>query len=138
MGHTLGNLSTLGTLLIALLLLVLGTSCLFFLERRSRRPLQEATGELAEARRERGRLDTAYRAFHAAGRSGTPEGVQSYNALMSQHERVQRLEGKVAGLREEGTSWRWWRYLHNIGTMMFVGVLLAHLWVALYFSGVSI
>lgn len=138
LGHTLGNLSSLGTLLIAILLLVLGTSGIYFLERRSRRPLDEATKELAEARRERNSLDSTYRDLHASGRSGTPEGLQAYNALMAQHSRVQELEKRLASLKEQGVSWTWWRYLHNIGTMMFIGVLTVHLWVALYFSGVSI
>jgi hypothetical protein len=137
LGHTLGNLSSLGTLLIALLLLVLGSSGLFFLERRSRRPLQEATRELAGERDRRTGLDKAYRELHAAGRSGTPEGRGTYDGLMAQHARVQEMESRVAALREEGTSFAWWRYLHNVGTMMFIGVLLVHIWVALFFSGVG-
>jgi hypothetical protein len=137
LGHTLGNLSDLGTLLIALLLLVLGSSGIYFLERRSCLPLQEATKLLAEERGKRKALDAEYRELHASGRSGTPEGRGTYDALMAQHSRVQKAEAEFAACREQGTSWTWWRHLHNVGTMMFVGVLLVHLWAALFFSGVG-
>jgi hypothetical protein len=137
LGHTLGNLSSLGTLLIALLLLVLGSSGVYFLELRSCRPLTEATRSLAEERRRRTALDATYRDLHAAGRSGTPEGRGAYDALMAQHAKVQRAEAEFAACKEQGTPWTWWRHLHNIGTMMFIGVLLVHLWAALFFSGVG-
>jgi hypothetical protein len=138
LGHTLGNLTGLGTLLIALLLLVLGTSGLYFLERRAKRPLMEAINELSDLRGERTRLDGAYRALLAANRSGTPEGVGAYNNLMAQHGKVVEQENRVTALREEGTSWTWWSTVHNVSTMMMVGVLLVHIWSKLYFSGVGL
>ena len=138
LGHTLGNLTDLGTLLIALLLLVMGTSGLYFLERRSRRPLNEATTNLNTARKERKRLDALYRDLHAKGQSGTTQGLQTYNGLMAQHARVMELEKEVAALKEKGTSWTWWRHLHNVSTMMLVGVLMVHIWSKLYFSGVGL
>jgi hypothetical protein len=136
--HTLGNYSGLGTVLVAMLLLVLGTSGIYFLERRSRRPLTEATGELARARGERKELDASYRQMHAAGRSGTPQGIAAYEALMAKHTQVVEGEKRVAELKQKGVSWTWWRTLHNVGTMMLVGVLLVHIWVALHFSGVGL
>lgn len=138
LGHTLGNLTGLGTLLIALMLLVLGTSGLYFLERRSRRPLNEATTKLNTAQKERKRLDALYRDLHAKGQSGTPQGLEAYNGLMAQHAKVMELEKEVAAHKEKGTSWTWWRHLHNVSTMMLVGVLLVHIWSKLYFSGVGL
>ncbi len=135
LGHTLGNLTGLGTVLLAMLLLVLGSSGLFFLERRSKRPLNEATAELAEARSGRKVLDARYRDLHARGQSGTPEGHRAYADLMAKHERVLEQEREVARLKEAGTSWTWWRHLHNIGTMMLLGVLLVHIWSKVYFGG---
>lgn len=138
LGHTMGNLTGLATILVALLLLVLGTSGLYFLEKRSKRPLNDATKELAAARKERTWLDRTYRDLHAAGRSGTPEGVVAYNGLMARHGSVMELEKRVAALKEQGTPWTWWRTVHNVGTMMMVGVLLVHIWSKLYFAGVGI
>jgi len=138
LGHTMGNLTGLGTLLIAVLLLVMGTSGLYFLERRAKRPLNEATRGLAAARKERKGLDTTYRDLHAAGRSGTPEGVGTYDRLMAQHAKVLEQEKKVAALQVQGTPWTWWRTVHNVGTMMLVGVLLVHVWSKFYFAGVGI
>ncbi|UCC93173.1 MAG: hypothetical protein JSW25_00395 [Thermoplasmata archaeon] len=138
LGHTLGNLTRLGTLIIALLLLVLGSSGLYFLERRSRRPLSEATSDLAKQRKERKRLDAEYRGLYAAGRSGTPQGQEAYRELMETHERVQTMEKEVAALKERGPSWTFWRHTHNIGTMMLVGVLLVHIWSKVYFGGLGL
>jgi len=135
LGHTLGNLTGLGTLLIAVLLLVMGTSGLYFLEKRSMRPVAEATKELAAVRKGRTSLDRTYRALHAAGRSGTPEGIAAYNALMAQHTKVVEHEKKVTALKGEGNPWTWWRTVHNVGTMMMVGVLLVHIWSKMYFTG---
>jgi hypothetical protein len=135
LGHTLGNLTSLGTLLIALLLLVMGSSGIYFLEKRSRRPLKTATGQLAKARKERKVLDTEYRGLFAVGRSGTPEGVRIYNDLMATHQRVLSQEKEVAALKDRGTSWKWWIHLHNISTMMMLGVLLVHIWSKIYFAG---
>lgn len=138
LGHTLGNLTGLGAALIAALLLVMGTSGLYFLEKRSRRPMTEATKELSAVRKERTRLDRTYRDLYAVGRSGTHEGVAAYNALMAQHAKVVEQEKNVTALKAEGTSWTWWRTVHNVGTMMLVGVLLVHIWSKLYFSGVGL
>lgn len=138
LGHTMGNLTGLATLLVALLLLVLGTSGLYFLEKRSKRPLNDATRELATARKERTRLDGIYRDLHAAGLSGTPDGVAAYNGLMAHHGSVMELENRVGVIKEQGNPWTWWRTVHNVGTMMMVGVLLVHIWSKLYFAGVGI
>ena len=48
--HTLGNMSGLGWLSMVMLTVVLGSSSLYFLERRSRGPLMEATAKLAQDR----------------------------------------------------------------------------------------
>ena len=133
--HTMGNMTGLGFLLVALLLLVLGSSGLFFIERRSKAPLNEATAERARVLNQRRELDARYRQLYSSGRSATPEGVAAYNDLMATHERVGEIERKVADLKEQGSSWAWWRHLHNIGTMMLVGVLLVHIWSKLYFTG---
>ncbi len=133
--HTLGNMTGLGFLLTALMLLVLGSSGLFFLERRAREPLSEATARLAEARGRRKELDSRYRDLYSSGRSGTPDGVATYNDLMAAHGKVQELEREVASLKEVRNPWTWWRHLHNVGTMMMVGVLLVHIWSKVYFGG---
>ncbi len=138
LGHTMGNLTGLGTILIALLLLVLGTSGIYFLEKRARRPLDEAASELAAAHKERTRLDKLYRDLYDKGMSAMPQGIEAYNQLMAYHQRV--LEGKqmVAQIREKRNPWTWWKHLHNISTMMLVGVLLVHVWSKLYFAGVTL
>ncbi len=133
--HTLGNLTGLGVVLLALLLLVMGTSGLYWFERRARRPLNGAVSELTALRRDRTRLDALYKELHTAGRSGTPEGHQAYRDLMDVHGRVVDKERAVADMKEQGGGWTWWRHPHNVGTMMLVGVLLVHIWSKLYFGG---
>jgi len=133
--HTLGNLNGLGSILLAMLLLVLGTSGIYWFECRARRPLNEALADLASLKQERSRLDAAYKGLHAGGRSGTPEGHSVYRDLMGVHGRVVDREREVAQIREHGTGWTWWRHPHNVGTMMLVGVLLVHIWSKLYFGG---
>jgi hypothetical protein len=138
LGHTMGNLTGLGTLLIALVLLVLATSGVYFLEKRSKRPLNDAASSLAKARKERKRLDAIYRGLYAAGRSGSPEGVGAYNDLMTKHAGVLTLEKEVAALKDRRSPWAWWKHTHNVGTMMLVGVLLVHIWSKIYFAGVGL
>jgi hypothetical protein len=135
LGHTMGNLTSLGTLLIALVLLVLGTSGFYFLEKRVRRPLNEATAELAAARKERTRLDQLYRHLYSRGMSATPQGIGAYNQLMFNHQKVLDGEKRVALLKGERNPWTWWRHTHNVGTMMLVGVLVVHIWSKIYFGG---
>jgi hypothetical protein len=136
LGHTMGNLTDMGTLIIGLLLLVMGSSGIYYLEKRSKRPLNNATTELSVARNERKRLDTHYRDLYASGMSSSPQGLQVYKDLLAQHAKVVAQESEVSVLREKGASWTWWRHLHNVGTMMLVGVLLVHIWSKLYFAGV--
>ena len=135
LAHTLGNMTGLGLVLVALLLLVLGSSGVFFLERRSRRPLNEVNARMTTTRRERREMDARYRDLHARGLSGTPEGRQAYADLMTVHGRGVALEEEAACIREDCTGWSWWRHLHNVGTMMLVGVLLVHIWSKLFFGG---
>jgi hypothetical protein len=135
LAHTLGNLTGLGLPLVALLLLVLGSSGVYFLESRAKRPINEARQRLAEARKRRKELDTTYRELYASGRSSTSEGVAAYDGLMTTHERVGELEKEVKALNGTGTSLTWWRHVHNVGTMMMAGVLLVHLWTKIYFGG---
>lgn len=135
LGHTLGNLAGLTLPLVALLLLVLGSSGVYFLECRAKRPLNEAKARLAQVRKRRKDLDTRYRELYASGRSATPDGVAAYNELMATHETVGETEKSVAALKGAGASWTWWRHVHNVGTMMMVGVLLVHVWTKVYFGG---
>jgi len=133
--HTLGNMTGLGFVLTALLLLVLGTSGIYWFECRAKRPLNGARAEVASLKKERMRLDAAYKEIHAAGRSGSPEGHKAYRDLMEVHGRVVDKERVVADTQDLGTGWTWWRHPHNIGTMMLVGVLLVHIWSKVYFGG---
>lgn len=135
LAHTLGNMDALGVPLVAILLLVMGSSGLYFLEKRSRAPLLEATATLAAERKERTRLDGEYRDLHARGGAGTAHGVDLYNGLMAQHKRVVAAEGEVENLRQQAPKWAWWRTVHNISTMMLLGVVLVHIWSKIYFAG---
>lgn len=136
--HTLGNLNGLGLLMVLLLLVVLGSSSLFFLERRSRRPLSEATGRLAEERKARTELDRSYRDLHARGFSASPAGKDLYDRLMAQHQRVLLVEKEVEDLKGRGVSFTWWRMVHNYATLMLLGVVVVHIWSKLYFAGVGL
>lgn len=136
LGHTMGNLTDLGTALIALVLLVIGTSGFYFLDERARRPLKRATSDLVAVRNERTRLDGLYRGLYASGRSATQEGMDAYNQLMASHEKVLRGEERLAQVKGVPNPWTWWKQLHNISTMMLVGVLMVHIWSKLYFAGV--
>jgi len=132
--HTLGNLDGLGVPLIVILIVVLCSSGLYFLEKRSRRPLREATGVLADRRGERTRLDAEYRMLHSRGMAPTPQGAELYNRLMSVHQQVLSAEADVTRIRKNGPRWTWWRQVHNVSTMMLMGVLLVHIWTKLYFA----
>lgn len=136
--HTLGNLDALGVPMVAILLLVLGSSGLYFLEKRSRVPLTEATSSLSGERRERSRIDAEYRELYARGMSATPQGADLYNRLMAQHQRVLVAEGEVGRLQKQAPKWTWWRTVHNVSTMMLLGVVIVHIWSKLYFSGVGL
>ncbi len=132
--HTLGNLDGLGVPLIAVLLVVLCSSGVYFLERRSRSPLNGATATLAILRRERTRLDGEYRALYSRGMATSPQGAALYNRLMSVHNQVLEAEAEVTRIQGERPKWTWWRRVHNVSTMMLMGILLVHVWTKLYFA----
>ncbi len=132
--HTLGNLDGLGIPLIVILTVVLCSSGLYFLERRSRRPLRKASAVLADKRVQRTRLDGDYRMLHSRGMATTPQGAELYNRLMSVHQQVLETEADVTRIRGHGPRWTWWRYVHHVSTMMLMGVLLVHIWTKLYFA----
>ena len=132
--HTLGNLDGFGPVLVAILLVVLGSSGLYFLEGNSRRPLLEATTRLSEDRRERARLDREYRELYAGGMAATPQGAELYNRLMAQHKRVQGAEAEVARLQGRKSPWAWWSQLHVVSTLVLFGVVLVHIWSKLFFA----
>jgi hypothetical protein len=135
--HTLGNLRGLGVLLTLVLVLVLASSGIYLIEARARRPLNEATAELARRRRERRSLDDAYRALHAWGQSATPQGIDTYNRLLAEHEGVKAAEARLEEVKGDLPRLGGWRYVHNVGTMMLVGLLLVHIWSKVYFVGVG-
>jgi hypothetical protein len=132
--HTLGNLRGLGLPLTLILLLVMASTGIYLIERRRRRPIDEATSELHARRRERTRLDAEYRRSYAQGVAGTQQGLDLYNRLMAVHQAVLAAEAQVNELREVQTGLGWWRHLHNYGTLLLVGVLLVHIWAKLYFA----
>ena len=132
--HTLGNLDGLGIPLIVILSVVLCSSGLYFLEKRSRSPLTEATATLADRRKERTRLDAEYRTLHSHGMASTPQGTALYNRLMSAHNQVLESEADVTRLRGQKPKWTWWLKVHNVSTMMLMGILLVHVWTKLYFA----
>ena len=130
--HTLGN--SLGRPMIIILVLVMASSGIYFIEQRARRPLIEATAELGRVRKERSRLDGVYRQIYSWGQAGTQQGIDAYNALLVQIETVRTQEGRLEGVRSEMPNLAWWRYIHNVGTMSLIGVLLVHIWSKLYFA----
>jgi len=134
LAHTLGNLDGLGIPLIVMLIVVLCSSCMYFLEKRSRSPLRHATATLSDLRKERTRLDTEYRTLHSQGMANTPQGLELYKRLLSAHEQVVEAEAEVARLQGQKPKWTWWRQVHNVSTMMLMGILLVHIWTKLYFA----
>jgi hypothetical protein len=124
----------LGVPLIVILSVVLCSSSLYFLEKRSRSPLRGATATLADLRKERTRLDAEYRMLHSRGMASTPQGAELYNRLMSAHNQVLEAEAEVTRIRGQKPKWTWWRQVHNVSTMMLMGVLLVHIWTKLYFA----
>jgi hypothetical protein len=138
LSHSLGNMDALGIPLVAMLLLVLGSSGLYFLEKRHRAPLLQAAATLASERSERAKLDAEYRDLYAKGMVATPQGAELYNRLMAQHQRVVDVENEVARLQEQAPRWCWWRTIHNVSTMMLLGVVIVHIWSKMFFSGVGV
>jgi hypothetical protein len=134
LAHTLGNLDGLGVPLIAILTVVLCSSGMYFLEKRARSPLREATATLADRRRERTRLDAEYRTLHTRGMASTAQGLETYRRLMSAHEQVLGSEADVTRIRGQKPRWTWWRHVHNVSTMMLMGILLVHIWTKLYYA----
>lgn len=135
LGHTLGNMEGLAYALVPLMVVVLASSSIYFLERRADRPLREATEALAQRRRERGELDGAYRALYEWGQGATPDGTNAYRRLMEKHEEVVRAEARVKGLQGRQNPWAWWRRTHLVATFLLLGVGLVHVWAKLYFGG---
>ncbi len=133
--HTLGNIRGLGILLAALLVVLLVSSGVYFVERWYRRPLVEATSRAKRHRRERDSLDAAYRALYASGRAGTEQGRDIYSRLLVSAQQTKGAEEDVK--RESGRSLPvgWWRHVHGPTTLLFLGVLLVHIWTKLYFKG---
>jgi hypothetical protein len=132
--HTLGNFRGLGVPITAVLVLVLASSGIYLVERRTRRPLDVAAAELAKVRKERGRLDGEYKQMYAWGQAGSPKGVETYNALLAQIEAVKRQEAEVGKVKAKVPKLAWWRHVHNVGTMVMVGFLVVHIWSKLYFA----
>ena len=132
--HTLGNFTGLGRPIMIILILVMASSGIYLVERRTRRPYNDAIGELGGARKERGRLDGEYRNLYSWGQSATAKGVETYNALLAQIEVVKQQEAEVERVKAQIPNLHWWRHVHNVGTMMLVGILLVHVWSKLYFT----
>jgi hypothetical protein len=135
--HTLGNFRGLGVLIALVLVLVLASSGIYLIEARARRPLNEATADLAKRRRERRKLDDAYRALYSWGQAATPQGIETYNRLLAEHESVKVAKARLEEVKADLPNLGGWRYVHNIGTMMLVGLLMVHIWSKLYFVGVG-
>ena len=132
--HSLGNFTGLGVPITIILILVLASSGFFLVERRTRRPFDEGCVELNRVRKERGRLDGEYRQLYSWGQAGTANGVEMYNALLAQIEAVKQQEVEVERVKAQMPNLHWWRHVHNVGTMMLVGILLVHIWSKLYFT----
>ena len=135
--HTLGNFRGLGVALTLVLVLVLASSGIYIYEARARRPLNKATADLAKRRRARKQLDDAYRALYDWGQGATPQGVETYNRLLAEHEAVTVAKARLEEVKADLPRLGGWRYVHNVGTMMMVGLLLVHIWSKLYFVGVG-
>jgi hypothetical protein len=135
--HTLGNFRGLGVMLTLVLVLVLASSGIYIIERRTRKPLNEATVDLAKRRRERKALDDAYRALYSWGQAASTQGIETYNRLLAAHENVKVAKARFEEVKGDLPRLGGWRYVHNVGTMMMVGLLLVHIWSKLYFVGVG-
>jgi hypothetical protein len=133
--HTLGNLRGLGILLAALLVMLLVSSAVYFIERWLKRPLREATSRVKKHQVERDRLDAAYRAFYASGQAGTQQGRDLYSRLLVFARYTKEAEDEVKRLGEKSLPIGWWRHVHGPTTLLFLGVLLVHIWTKLYFRG---
>jgi hypothetical protein len=132
--HSLANIKGLGLALVIVLILVLSSSGVYLIERRLRRPVKEATSRLRALKGERTKLDGDYRSLHSWGRSATPQGIDTYNRLLAKHQEVQNAETHLETVKDSRLSLAWWKHVHNVGTMMLVGVLLVHIWSKLYFA----
>jgi hypothetical protein len=132
--HTLGNFAGFAVGITIILVLVLSSSGMYLVERRLRRPVLEKTEELQERRRERTQLDATYRDLYSRGQASTQQGVGIYNSLLAVHEMVTKAEDELEQIRKSVPNLAWWRHVHNVGTMMLVGVLLVHIWSKLYFA----
>jgi len=131
LAHTLGNLRGLGVLLAALLVVVLASSAPSILEARSTAPLRRATADLARHRRERDKLDAAYREMHAKGTAWTYEGHDAYDRLMAEVAAIEAGEKECERVSESTPNWAWWRWVHYPATAMMFGVLIVHIWAKL-------
>ena len=70
--------------------------------------------------------------------STTPQGLDTYNKLLAQHERVQADKKEVEALQAGGASFTWWRPVHNYATLVMLGVVIVHIWSKLFFKGAGL